>query len=123
MLKLILPILSLVLFSVAHADQCMYVDKATAERAFSILERANVVHGLCQPCGEVEAVKMPFTSVTVKKVGNDKSYWGVFIDDQNIDLAYTYVDGVNLADLAQCPADGVDHKLKKFPASDSLELN
>jgi hypothetical protein len=122
MLKILLSLVTLLSFSFAQADQCQYVDKATAERAFAIIEKANALHELCQPCGQVGASKLSFTSVAIKEVGY-QSFWGIFVDGKNIDLAYTYVDGVNLADLAQCPADGVDHKLKAYTASDSLELN
>jgi hypothetical protein len=110
MLKLVVSLVSILTFSAAYADQCQYVDRATAKRAYEILEKANVVHSLCQPCGEVYPTELPFQSVAIKRVGYE-NYWGVYIDDKNVDLAYTYADGINLADLAQCPADGVDHKI------------
>ena len=110
MFKFLAPAIAIISFSIAQADQCQYVDQATAERAFAVVEQANKIHALCEPCGETKAQEVSYTAITIKPLGYE-NFWGIYLDRSNIDLAYTFVDGVNLADLAQCPAEGVSHRL------------
>lgn len=96
----------------AFADQCAYITKQQAIAAVSRLEKGQTIYKLCEPCGEIpQAVKI--NSVSAGTVGYE-NYWGVKVNEQNIDLAYTYINTsnnkerkVNLATLARCPAQNV----------------
>ncbi len=104
---------TLTLGSAVYADQCAYTSKQQAIEAVSRLEKGQTIYQLCEPCGETIAKALKITSVSAGTVGYE-SFWGVKVNDRNIDLAYTYVDTsnnkdrkVNLATLARCPATDV----------------
>lgn len=99
--------------SQAFADQCAYITKQQAIAAVSRLELGQTIYKLCEPCGEKVPQAVKINSVSAGTVGYE-NFWGVQVNEQNIDLAYTYIDTtsnkdrkVNLATLARCPASNV----------------
>lgn len=111
MKKVILISLISVIGSMALADQCAYIPRVQALKAIKLLMKAQRIQSLCELCGEVTPQDMPAESIGVRKVevqGNLE----VVVDGRGIDLAYTYVNGVNLAKLVACPTDGVSPTLK-----------
>jgi len=104
---------TLALSSAAFADQCLYITKQQAIAAVSRLEKGQTIYKLCEPCAEKIPQAVKINSVSASTVGYE-NYWGVKVNEQNIDLAYTYINTsnnkerkVNLATLAQCPAQNV----------------
>lgn len=104
---------TLALGSAAFADQCAYITKQQAIAAVSRLEKGQTIYKLCEPCGEKVPQAVNINSVSAGTVGYE-NYWGVKVNKQNIDLAYTYINTsnnkdrkVNLATLARCPAQNV----------------
>lgn len=97
--------------SFSMADQCQMVSKDKAEKALIAITQTQSVQSLCELCGE----RIPLT-VTVKSVGmrnsNYQNFWEVMINDNPIDLAYTYVNGLNLAKLTGCTTQGVTSSLE-----------
>lgn len=104
---------TLTLGSAAFADQCAYTTKQQAIAAVSRLEKGQTIYKLCEPCGDKVPRAVKINSVSAGTVGYE-NYWGVYVNEQNIDLAYTYIDTtsnrdrkVNLSILARCPAQNV----------------
>jgi hypothetical protein len=103
----------------ARADQCEWLDdKQVAIRAAQELERAKRFVTLCEPCGDTapSAVQIVVTATTRAVPSNHLgTFEEVVVNDQTIDLAYTYVDAgdryVNLAKLVGCPAVSVSPSL------------
>ena len=103
--------------SAVYADQCAYTSKPQAIAAVSRLEKGQTIYQLCEPCGDTVPKALRINSVSAGTVGYE-SYWGVQVNNSNIDLAYTYInDGnnknkkVNLANLASCPASDVSNSI------------
>jgi len=94
----------------AMADQCMYLDtKDVADRAAGILTAAKTIQSFCAPCGDSAPEFLRKGSISV---GNDE--WGHYVkmNGDILDLAYTYVDGKNLAKLAGCAANDVPDSIQ-----------
>ena len=103
--------------SAVYADQCAYTSKQQAIAAVSRLEKGQTIYQLCEPCGDTVPNALRINSVSAGTVGYE-SYWGVQVNNSNIDLAYTYIDDgnnknkkVNLANLASCPASDVSNSI------------
>lgn len=111
MKSLIVTTLLLLLSSAAFADQCAYITKTQAEKAVKVLIETQTVQSLCEPCGESKALTVQVNSIGLRKAGY-QSYSEVVINDKGIDLAYTYINGLNLAKLVGCPTQGVSFSLK-----------
>lgn len=99
--------------SAVYADQCAYTSKQQAIEAVSRLEKGQTIYQFCELCADTVPKALKINSVSAGTVGYE-SYWGVKVNDRNIDLAYTYVDTtnnkdrkVNLATLARCPVSDV----------------
>jgi hypothetical protein len=72
------------------ADQFAYIKPGLADRAARLLKKEKDVLFLCEPCGEFQGKIIPLT--TVEEI--DVNYEGqheVKINNEGIDLAYTYV--------------------------------
>ena len=91
--------------SVAQADQCAYVSKEYAQKAMNLLndsiDSETKVVSWCEPCGESKAdakKKTPeaIKSVTVTHTGYE-DFYEIHINGKSVDMAYTYVAGINLA--------------------------
>lgn len=107
--------------SAVSADQCAYTSKQQAIAAVSRLEKGQTIYQLCEPCGDTIPKALKINSVSAGTVGY-QSYWGVQVNNSNIDLAYTYIDDgnnknrkVNLANLASCPASDVSSSIFLSP--------
>lgn len=111
MKKLMLVIGLLSISSVSMADQCSYVAKAQAKLALKMVLETTTLQTLCEPCGETIAKKVAYKDVGVRDV-NYQGYWQLHADGKGLDLAYTYVNGLNLAQLVGCTATGVSASLK-----------
>jgi hypothetical protein len=94
----------------ASADQCAYVTRDMAAQALRIVMDAGSVQTYCEPCGDRGA-----TYVDVKAVGmadvNYQGYWEMQINGRGVDLAYTFVNGMNLAAIVSCPTQGVSRSI------------
>ncbi len=111
MMKLVL-LLGIVSFSsVSMADQCAYVTKAQAKAALKMVLETTTLQTLCEPCGETAAKKVTYKDVGVRDV-KYQGYWELQVDGAGLDLAYTYVNGLNLAQLVGCPATRVSPSIK-----------
>jgi len=97
----------------AFADQCAYISKAHAQKAVKALLETEKVQSLCEPCGETKAQTITVESLGLRKAGYE-NYSEVVINNKGIDLAYTYVNGMNLAKLVGCTADGVSPSILKL---------
>jgi hypothetical protein len=95
----------------AFADQCAFITKTQAEKAVKAIIETQSVQGLCEPCGETKAQNIQVDSVGLRKAGY-QDFSEVVINNKGIDLAYTYVNGLNLAKLVGCSAQGVSSSIK-----------
>lgn len=95
----------LLLGSTVFADQCNWVTKNQAERAARILAETERVQSYCEPCGVMPSY-MIIPSVRIQKT-EDIIHYQVIVGKKAIDLAYTYVNGLNLAKLVGCPTQDV----------------
>lgn len=96
---------------VSLADQCAFISKAQAEKAVKALIETQSVQSLCEPCGEKRAQNVKVESLGMRKAGYE-NYSEVVINGKGIDLAYTYVNGLNLAKLVGCPVQDVSSSIK-----------
>lgn len=101
--------LSLVLIgNVAMADQCAVVTKKQAVKALQMIQMATTVQSLCEPCGESQAKTLKVFSADLQTFGGiDSKMFAVNLDGKIADLAYTYVNGMNLAKIVGCDAHDV----------------
>ncbi|MDJ0659349.1 MAG: hypothetical protein QNJ42_07630 [Crocosphaera sp.] len=113
-LKIISLALTITLFltQIAYGDQCSYVDKEQALKAASFLKLNQLIYLFCEPCGETIPQPATIQSISVGTAGY-QNFWQLSINNQGVDLAYTYVPSslgeksINLAALAGCPAQDV----------------
>lgn len=103
--KVLLPVAVLFSFSIAQADQCSYVTKDYAQKTMNLLNSSlasdTKIVSWCAPCGETQAdakLKTPdsIQSVQIAYTGY-QDYYEISINGKSVDMAYTYVAGINLA--------------------------
>ena len=111
MKKIIVSSLIVFIGSISFADQCAFISKTQAEKAVKALLDTQSVQSLCEPCGETSAKIISVNSLGLRKA-NFKNFSEVVINEKGIDLAYTYVNGLNLAKLVGCTAHDVSSSLK-----------
>jgi hypothetical protein len=103
-------ILSVTFASAAFADQAAYIEKNEALAAKSLLEKSSTVKFFCAPCGDNKSHSTSVKKITVIYTGYQK-YWQVHINNQGIDLAYTYFlknnKWINAAIAIGLPVDGI----------------
>jgi len=107
---LTIAILSL-FFGNAFADQCHYVNKKQAQAALKIALETKTIQTLCEPCGENIAQSLSIKSIGIADV-DFQGYWELQVNGQGLDLAYTYVNGMNLATLVSCSTTSVSKSIK-----------
>lgn len=113
MKKIVMTMALVLSASSAFADQCAYINKDQAAKAVKTLLNADSVKTLCEPCGETKAVALKeIQSIEIKATGFENTV-EIKLDGKSIDLAYTFVNGKNLANTAGCEATGVSEKLSK----------
>lgn len=112
MKKIVLIALASMMSLSVMADQCAYITKEQAKEALKIAIDANKVESLCEPCGETQAKELEVKSIGISDVDYE-GYWELQINGSGVDLAYTYVNGMNLAKLSACEATGVSETIGK----------
>ncbi|MDA8325612.1 MAG: hypothetical protein M0033_05270 [Nitrospiraceae bacterium] len=121
---------SFIPLSNSFADQCAYISQEQASKAMQYLQGGTTIYEFCQPCGDTSPSQLVVHDSQVKSTGtrmfnSSNEYVEIAVNNQNIDLAYTYVpDGkgkyINLAFLSGCPTTGVS---KYLPQASAPELN
>jgi len=99
-------IVSMLFAGISFADVCSYVTKDQAELGARLLHINPNFVKYCAPCSEKSKTKIRAEKIEARPVQNDQ-YWGVFVNGENIDLAYTYLDigeknGISVANLSGC---------------------
>ena len=99
-------IVSMLFAGISFADVCYYITKDQAELGAKLLRINPNFVKYCSPCSEKSKAKIRAEKVEARSVENDQ-YWGVFVNGENIDLAYTYLDigeknAISLANLSGC---------------------
>lgn len=102
----LVAIVSLLFASISFADVCSYITKDQAELGAKLLRINPNFVKYCAPCSEKSKTKIRAEKIEARAVENNQ-YWGVFVNGENIDLAYTYLDigeknGISLANLSGC---------------------
>ena len=104
MLRFFTFVVTILFATISMADVCSYVTKEQAELGAKLLRiNPNFVE-YCSPCSEKSKTRVRAEKVETRAVDQ---YWGVFVNDENIDLAYAYLDigeknGISLANLSGC---------------------
>lgn len=100
--------------TVARADQCAWVSKATADAALKYLQPHAAYATLCEPCGEKGPTYTAVDKGAVVRATPSEGLYEVVVDGNPVDLAYVYVVRKpedkklgNLAFLVDCPTTGV----------------
>ena len=117
-MKSLLVLVSLLVSSVAFADQCQLVDEATAARAKLLLKNNSEIVFHCAPCGD-KAKGSKVTVVRSLKTGTYAGYTNFTLNNNkniSVDLAYTYVKVapnmfVNVAKVVGCEAVEVPNQI------------
>jgi hypothetical protein len=105
----------------ALADQCSYISKEQALKAIARLDIDQNLYFLCEPCGEKIPQLTKINHLSMEKVDYE-DLWQIQVNNEGIDLAYVFVDYgvennfVNLAAIANCPAQSVSLVLPKNEA-------
>lgn len=112
MKKIVMTMALVLSASSAFADQCAYITKDQAAKAVTTLLSAQKIQSLCEPCGETRAANVKaVNTIAIRSTGVDNTV-EITLDGKGIDLAYTYVNGLNLALTSSCPAEGVSPSIK-----------
>lgn len=111
-MKSLLTGLILVLSITAYADQCAYISKTQAQSALKVALEAKSIATLCEPCGETAAKVLETKSIGIHNV-DENGYWELQINGKGMDLAYTFVNGLNLSKLAGCESQGVSSSIRR----------
>lgn len=85
----------------AVADQCAYVSQEIADNAMKILQKTDNYIDFCALCEDSFPIKIDIKSVEYKKV-KDHDLYELYINDKPIDLAYTYIQDINLGVKLKC---------------------
>lgn len=118
MKKIFQSIVAVLLLLMANvmADQAAYITLEQSKEAVQLLEGAQQVRFFCAPCGDKESELVEVFKIETVHTGYE-NYWEVQINNQGIDLAYTYyyVDGKwrNIAISLNIDVDGVPDYLDK----------
>jgi len=110
-MKKIIFCIALLTISSAFADQCQLVTKNQAKKALNLVLESNKVEGFCELCGEELPKLLVVNKVSVERAGFG-DFWELKINDKISDLAYTYVNGHNLAEIVGCEVMGVSSSIK-----------
>jgi hypothetical protein len=106
MLRLFAIFVVILFAAISSADVCSYVNKEQAELGARLLRINPNFVKYCAPCSDKSKTKVRAEKVEARAVENGQ-YWGVFVNAENIDLAYSYLDigeknGISLANLSGC---------------------
>jgi hypothetical protein len=97
--------------SPAVADQCAWVGKSQALAALNYLSIGQTIYSFCELCGDKAPKPVLIDKLSIINADNTGKFWKVLVNNDNIDLAYTYIKyspkyQVNLAVITKCPAEG-----------------
>jgi hypothetical protein len=106
MLRLFAIFVMILFAAISSADVCSYVTKEQAELGARLLRINPNFVKYCAPCSDKSKTKVRAEKVEARPVENNQ-YWAVFVNEENIDLAYSYLDigeknGISLANLSGC---------------------
>jgi hypothetical protein len=106
MLRLFAIFVMILFAAISSADVCSYVTKEQAELGARLLRINPNFVKYCAPCSGKSKTKVRAEKVEARSVENNQ-YWAVFVNEENIDLAYSYLDigeknGISLANLSGC---------------------
>lgn len=112
----------------SFADQCAIITPDQATQALKYLKEGTTICEFCKPCGDTAPMQLVVQDAQVKEPeysNNSGDNVEIAINNQSIDLAYTYVPNakgkyINLAFLSGCPTSGVS---KYLPQASTPELN
>ena len=102
--------------TLAWADQCSTLPADKAQQAYKIIDKfikSNEIAVLdiyCEACRDDYPIAIVADSVDIKEF-QVKGYKEVLINDKNVDLAYLYLNGENIAKMVGCKTMGVDQYL------------
>tara|TARA_B100000886_G_C20350218_1_gene460526 strand:+ start:284 stop:613 length:330 start_codon:yes stop_codon:yes gene_type:complete len=95
------------LFSLSsYADQCQLINKKQALQGLSLMANAEKIHWFCEFCGDLAPKELEIKSISIEKseIGD---LWLIRLNNSSIDLAYTYVNRMNLSKILNCDSFGV----------------
>ena len=96
------------------ADQAAYISKTKAKQVEEILSHKSEIRFLCELCGDEKSQLVNIDKVQAVDV-NYENQWEVLVNNQGIDLAYTYVQNhgvwINLAMFVNEEVDSVSEFL------------
>lgn len=72
-------------------DQAYVVPLPVAKAAVALLRQHNLYVSYCEPCGDAGPSASSVYALDVRPWEGDPSFWVVYVNDQGVDLAYTYV--------------------------------
>lgn len=102
--------------SLTQANQCAYVTKNYAQKTTDVLgkeiDTTTTVASWCEPCGETKAdakkkIGEKIKSVQITHTGYE-DFYEIHINGRSVDMAYTYVAGINLAKYVNAAAGTKD---------------
>jgi hypothetical protein len=92
----------------AMADQCAVLTQEQAVHAIKLLNAANSVERFCENCGEKSPTQLnPYTVDLQTFNGLGSGEFSVSVNGKLEDIAYLYVDDINLAKMVGCATTGV----------------
>lgn len=108
--------------ALAYDDQCQKITREQANAFTARVRHGDMVGTLCEPCGEAPdgAGRIPMAEVYDISVADNGDYVEIYLNDEVIDLAYTYIVVAqtakhwrlkNAAQLIGCPSSGVTDRL------------
>lgn len=110
-MKKIIMTIVLAMSATSFADQCAYITKSQAQKALKIVLEAEEISTLCEPCGEKYAESLNIKSVGISDV-NYNGLWHLLANGEELDLAYTFVNGLNLSKLVGCESSRVSSSIR-----------
>jgi hypothetical protein len=116
MIKMFIFLILMTTSSVAFADQCSVLPAKSAHIAKELLSnhlRSNtiaVIDRYCESCRDEVATPIVIDTVTIKDFQVD-GFKEIYVNEKKIDLAYIYLEGVNIAGKIGCKAFGISEYL------------
>jgi hypothetical protein len=98
------------------AAQCNALPQSMANKAYELLDKHKklneiaVIDIYCEACRDEAPKPMVVDSVNLKDF-QIKGYKQVMVNNKKIDLAYTYINGENVATIIGCKAVGINQYL------------
>ena len=94
------------------ADQCAWISQEQAQNAMAALQQAKEIKSFCGPCRTGDPQKITIETLSIRPVNETSNLWKVLVNNKGIDAAYIYVDQLNLAEVIQCPTEGVSDSIQ-----------